>query len=91
MSAIKAILYYSTPELRLLLKFIFSEKATKFCEISTLFLSYVVPVNSKVEISQNFADFSEYMNFTILVYYAQKYRRDAELRSSESITLNVKN
>ena len=29
---------------------------------------------------------------TILVYYAQKYRRDAaELRSSESITLNVKN
>ena len=47
-----------------LLKFIDFEKATKFCEISTLFLSYVVPVKSKVEIPQNFVAFSEYMNFT---------------------------
>ena len=46
------------------LKFIYSEKATKFCEISTLLLSYVVPVKSKQEISQNFVAFSEYMNFT---------------------------
>ena len=45
------------------LKFIYSEKATKFCEISTLLLSYVVPVKSKEEISQNFVAFSEYMNF----------------------------
>ena len=45
------------------LKFIYSEKATKFCEISTLLLFYVVPVKSKVEISQNFVAFSEYMNF----------------------------
>ena len=45
------------------LKFIYSEKATKFCKISTLILSYVVPVKSKVEISQNFVAFSEYMNF----------------------------
>ena len=43
------------------LKFIYSEKATKFCEISTVDLSYVVPVKSTVEISQNFV--SEYMNF----------------------------
>ena len=42
------------------LKFIYSEKASKFCEISTLLLSYVVPV----DISQNFVAFSEYMNFT---------------------------
>ena len=49
------------------LKLIYSEKATKFCEIFTLLLSYVVPVKSKVEISQNFVAFSEYMNFTI--YY----------------------
>ena len=42
----------------------YSEKATKFCEISTLLLSYVVPVKSKVEISKNFVAFSEYMNFT---------------------------
>ena len=45
------------------LKFIYSEKATKFFEISTLLLSYVVPVKSKVKISQNFVAFSEYMNF----------------------------
>ena len=42
-----------------ILKFIYSERATKFCEISTLILSYVVPVKSKVEISQNFVAFSE--------------------------------
>ena len=46
------------------LKFIYSEKATKLCKISTLLLSYVVPVKSKVEISQKFVAFSEYMNFT---------------------------
>ena len=40
-----------------------SKKATKFCEISTVDLSYVVPVQSTVEISQNFVAFSEYMNF----------------------------
>ena len=44
-------------------KFIYSEKATKFCKISTLLLSYVAPVKSKVEISQNFVALSEYMNF----------------------------
>ena len=46
------------------LKFIYSEKATKFCEIFTLLLSYVVPVKSKVKISKKIMDFSEYMNFT---------------------------
>ena len=48
------------------LKSIYSEKATKFWEISTVDLSYVsiVPVKSMVEISQNFVAFSEYMNFT---------------------------
>ena len=48
------------------LKFIHSEKATKFCKISTLNLSYVVTVKSTVEISQNFVAFSEYMNFKSL-------------------------
>ena len=47
-------------------KFIYSEKATKFCEISTLLLSYEVPVKSKLEILPNFLAFSEYMNFTYL-------------------------
>ena len=46
------------------MKFIYSEKATKFCEIFTLPLSYVVPVKSKGKILQNFVAFSEYMNFT---------------------------
>ena len=49
--------------------FIYSEKATKFCEISTLLFSYVVPVKSKVEISQNFVAFSEYINFTMFVFF----------------------
>ena len=44
-------------------KFIYSEKTTKFCQISILLFSYVVPVKNKVEISQNFVAFSEYMNF----------------------------
>ena len=46
-------------------KFIYSEKATKFGKISTLLLPYVVPVKSKVEILQNFVAFLEYMNFNI--------------------------
>ena len=50
-----------------LLKFIYSEKATKFCEISILLLTTVHTVKIKVEISQNFAAFSEYMNFTYTV------------------------
>ena len=47
-----------------MLKFIYSEKATKFYEISTVDLFYVVAVKSTVEILQNFVAFSEYMNFT---------------------------
>ena len=47
-------------------KFIYSEKATKFCEISTLLLIG----KSKMEISQNFATFSEYMTFKVkLILY----------------------
>ena len=47
------------------IKFIYSEKATKFCEIFTLRLAYVVPIKSKGKISQNFVAFSEFMNFII--------------------------
>ena len=53
-------------QLPFFLKFIYSENATKFCKISTLLLSYVVPVKSRVEILQNFVAFSKYMNFTFL-------------------------
>ena len=44
-------------------KFIYSEKATKFCKISTLDLTVLHTVKSKVEILQNFVAFSEHMNF----------------------------
>ena len=46
-----------------MVKFIYSEKATKFCEISNVDLSYAVTVKSTMEILQNFVAFSEYMNF----------------------------
>ena len=47
---------------RQLVKFAYSEKATRFCNISTLLLSTVQ--DSKREISQNFLAFSEYLNFS---------------------------
>ena len=49
------------------LKFIYSEKATKFCEISTVDLTDTTQDKSTVEISQKFLAFSEYMNFNILI------------------------
>ena len=54
------------------LKFIYFEKATTFCEISTEDLSYVVPVKSTGEILQNFVAFSECMNFTTCIYTYRK-------------------
>ena len=48
-----------------MLKFIYSEKATKFCEISTSDL--IVLIKSKVEISQNCVAFSEHKNFTLVL------------------------
>ena len=55
---------------RTYIKFIYSEKATKFRDISTLLLSYVVPVKRKGEISQNFVAFSEYMNFMYILFFS---------------------
>ena len=49
-------------------------KRHKFCEISTLLLSYVVPVKSKVEILQNCVAFSEYMNFKGAEFFFENYR-----------------
>ena len=46
-----------------MLKFIYYEKATKFCEIFILLLTVCTVVKSKVKISQNFVACSEYMNF----------------------------
>ena len=64
LSTSRSILVSYFIDLDSMLKFIYSEKATKFCEISIVDLSYVVPVKSMVEISQNFVASSEYMNFT---------------------------
>ena len=47
------------------LKFIYSEKATKFYEIFPLLLTAVHTVKCKGKISQHFVSFSEYMNFNI--------------------------
>ena len=47
----------------LLLKFIYSEKAAKFCEIFPLILTACTVVKIKGKILQNFVAFSEYMNF----------------------------
>ena len=65
-----------------IVKFIYSEKAPKFCKIFTLLLSYVVPVKSKVKISQNFKAFSEYMNFSKILLCRTKFCLDASLCST---------
>ena len=54
------------------LKFIYSEEATKFCEIFPLRLTVCTVVKSKGKISQNFVAFSEYMNFTKTFYKHDK-------------------
>ena len=46
------------------IKFIYSEKATKFWEIFPLLLTYSTYIQNKGKILQNFVAFSEYMNFT---------------------------
>ena len=46
-----------------IVKFIYSEKATKFCEFFTFLLTVCTVVKCKVKILQNFVAFSEYMNF----------------------------
>ena len=61
-----------------MVKFMYSEKATKFCyvilfcKISNLLLSVCTVDKSKVEISQNFVALSEYTNFTFAVRNGKK-------------------
>ena len=52
-----------------IVKFIYSEKATKFYKIFTLLLSICTVGKSKVQISQNFKAFSEHTNFTFIIEY----------------------
>ena len=62
--------------------------ATKFCEISTLLLSYVWPVKSKVEDSQNFVAFSEYMNFTNYLFECITAEASKLTRYNKRSTIN---
>ena len=54
-------------------KFIYSEKATKFCELFLLLLTVCTVVKSKGKILQNFVAFSKYMNFIKEVNEMKKY------------------
>ena len=63
-----------------LLKFIYPEKATKFCEIFTLLLTGTPQDKSKGKFLQNFVAFSEYMNFKRLIEC-----QNVRLLSQESI------
>ena len=53
-------------KMHITVKFIYSEKATKFCELFNLLLSVCTADKRKVNMSQNFVTFSEYTNFKIL-------------------------
>ena len=46
-----------------MVKFIYSEKATKFCEISIVALTVYYIRQIYVETLQNFVIFADYMNF----------------------------
>ena len=48
-----------------MVKFVYSETATNFWEISTLDLAYVVKFKSSMDILQNYDAFLEYMNFKV--------------------------
>ena len=72
------------------IKFLYSEKATKFCKTSALLLSHVVPVKSKVEISQNCVAFSEYMNFKVEFSVATKSAKMAGKWQENSIIVPKK-
>ena len=64
------------------LPFIYSEKATKFCEIFTLLLTVCTVVKSEVKISQNFVAFSEYMNYNSEIMQKLTFSNPLPLMSS---------
>ena len=53
--------------------------------MSNLLLSYVVPGKSKMEISQNFVAFSEYMNFTEIDFDTQNNLCNVWVKKTETI------
>ena len=66
-------------------KFIYSEKSTKFCKIFTLLLIVCTVVKSKVKVSQNFVAFSEYMNF---IYQNRRYQSVRDMLTKNLYNFN---
>ena len=62
------------------LKFIYSEKPTKFCEFFTEDLFVTAKDQYKVEISQNFVVFSECMNFNLMIFFTYSLWRQQILQ-----------
>ena len=71
-----------TAHCRTYIMFIYSEKATKFCEISTVDLSYIVPVKSTIA---KFVAFSKYINFT----YQKQFDLTCSIHSDIQISKNL--
>ena len=63
---------YLSWEMRIV-KFIYSEKATKLCEIFPLPLTTIHTFKSKGKISQNFVAFTEYMNCKLNILQQQQH------------------
>ena len=72
------------------LKFIYSEKATKFWKIFTLLLSVCTVYKSKVKISHNFVAFSEYMNFTWGILSLHLYVKKNSLANKMLVTMHIR-
>ena len=67
----------------MILKFVYSEKASKFCEIFPLLLSTVQTNKSKRKISQNFVTFSGYMNFkdSTVFWLTEEWKSVSDLKN----------
>ena len=73
----------------------YSEKAAKFCKISTLLLTVTTKDKCEVEISQNSVAFSEYMNFIknfqyVGLHIAIKVHKTKTKKSASEIVLTTK-
>jgi hypothetical protein len=76
--------YYRKHKLNAIqIKFIYSEKASKFCEIFTLLLTVCTVVKSKVKISQNFVAF-----IWTLATYVHIYRFNFNFNSNLNLNFN---
>ena len=56
----------------------YSEKATKFCKIFSLLLSYVVPVKSKVMVLQTFVAFI----WTLMEFFCENNKQRPKISTN---------